>query len=187
MPNTRVKIADDNGNLVGPNENGELLVKLPCSLLGYYKNPEANENAFDDEGWLKTGDIGYFNDLGHLYLVDRKKDIIRYHYFHIFPTEIEQVIQKLEGVKEVCVVGVPEPSVWETLVAVVVRLPGSNLKEEDVSNIVANELTDYKKLRGGVFFVDEDLPKTGSSKVQRRLVKANAEKLYAARNKNGNL
>lgn len=175
--NVQIKIEDDDSNVLNPNERGNILIKLAIPVLCYYKNREATENALQN-GWLKTGDIGYFNDEGHLFVVDRKKDIIRYCYNHIFPTELEQVIQTLESVQEVCVVAIKELVSYELPAAVVVKKAGSNLSEQEVFDIVAEKLTDFKKLRGGVFFVD-DLPKTVTGKVLRRVVQETAENLYS--------
>lgn len=174
-----MKVVDEDGNPLNQNEQGDLLIKTPCPFLGYYKDLEATENSVES-GWLKTGDVGYFNNEGHLFLVDRKKDLIRYNYSHIYPTELEQLIQTLDGVLEVCVVPIKSLEYYEFPAAVVVKIKDSDLKEQDVLDIVAKNLSDYKKLRGGVFFVDQ-IPRTKTDKALRRIVTETANILYQER------
>lgn len=126
---------------MGPNEIGEFLViSSSAQFLGYANNLEATRNAFDSEGWLKTGDLGYFTDDGEIFIVDRKKDMIKYRVNQLAPSELEACIQKLEGVKSVCVVGVPDVVCGDLATALVVKEKESTLTEQDVVDEVASEL-----------------------------------------------
>ena len=137
---------------------------------GYYNNAEATKNAIDDEGFYKTGDIGFFNDEGFLFIVDRKKDIMKYKGYQFNPSEIENVIENIEGVKLVAVVGIPDSIGSDLPTAVVVRQKGfQTLSEESVIAHVAKILPDNKHLHGGVFFIDE-MPLTPNGKIQKKIV-----------------
>lgn len=141
-------------------------------MQGYYNNPEASANATDEEGFFKSGDIGYFDESGGLYVVDRKKEILKYKNYHFNPSEIENVIATITGVELVSVVGIPDQFVGDKAVAAVVKRNGlKGLAEKEIVDYVAQSLPDeHKHLHGGVVFVDE-LPMTLSGKVQRKLVK----------------
>uniref|UniRef100_A0A1I8PMU7 AMP-dependent synthetase/ligase domain-containing protein n=1 Tax=Stomoxys calcitrans TaxID=35570 RepID=A0A1I8PMU7_STOCA len=108
-PNVEIKIIDnDNGKLLGPNELGEICVRSRLPWAGYYKNPELTRAIYDSDGWIYTGDNGYINDEGKLFLSERKVDIRKYAGFHFSPSDIEKVIIELPQVADVCVVGIPE-------------------------------------------------------------------------------
>lgn len=171
-----VKILDDEGNHLAVNEVGELLIQTQFEFLGYYNNPEATLEALDSDNWIHSGDLGKIDEEGYLYIVDRKKDIIKYSNYQINPSEIEEVLERIDGVGTVCVVGIPDLVATDLPAAVIIRKIGSNLTESDVLNEVAKTLPDYKQLRGGVYFVDE-LPMTPSGKVKKRLVKTMAIEL----------
>lgn len=137
---------------------------------GYYNNPEASLQCLDTSGFLKTGDLGYFDDNEVLYIVNRKKDILKYKGHQFNPSEIENVIEAIEGVKLVAVVGVPDSVATDLPIAVVVKQNGfDDLTEQKIKEIVAANLPENKNLHGGIFFVDE-LPMTLSGKVQKNLV-----------------
>lgn len=164
-----IRIVDDNGDNLGPNETGEIVIKSIFKWDGYYGNPEATQETYRD-GWIFSGDLGYFDEEGSLFIVDRKKDILKYKNFHYTPSEIEQVIMELPDVVEVCVFGYPDEVATDLPAAAIVRVERSTLKESDVYEHVAKRMTDYKQLRGGVFFVDS-IPKTASGKNLRKSVK----------------
>ncbi|XP_019539911.3 probable 4-coumarate--CoA ligase 3 [Aedes albopictus] len=170
--NMQVRIVDEDGEPLQVGETGELVVKsIGIPFLGYYKNEEATREALDKEGWFRTGDIGYFDEEKYLYLVDRKKDILKYMGNQVSPSEVEAVIEQMAGVKLVCVTGVPNKTGTSDLVtAVIVKDPSSQLTAEEVEQHVARNLSDPKHLRGGVFFV-EQLPMTSNGKVVRRKVR----------------
>lgn len=137
---------------------------------GYYNNPEATAAAYDDEGFFRMGDLGYFNENGTLFVTDRKKEIWKYKGQHITPSEIENIIEKIEGVGLVSVVGIPHEFFGCLTAVAIVKRPGfENLTEKLIMNRVADELSENKQLHGGVFFFDV-LPTTPSGKIIKRLV-----------------
>lgn len=108
-------------------------------FLGYANNLEASKNAFDAAGWLKTGDLGYFTENGEIFLVDRKKDMIKYLNYQVAPSELESLIQKMEGVQQACVVGIPDMISGDLAAAVIVKDNKSNLTEQDVVDEIASK------------------------------------------------
>lgn len=169
--NMTVKITDESGRKLGPDQKGEICLQYNFKFLEYINNKEMTTNAFDDEGFYKTGDIGYFDTEGRLFVVDRIKDIIKYMNFQISPSDLEDIILKIRGVAQVCVAGIPtEDRSSELATAMIVKQPGSSLSAEEVVDTVNGQVGDYKKLRGGVFFV-EQLPMTPAGKVLRRSVR----------------
>lgn len=176
-PNIEVKIIDDNGHNLGPNETGEIYARYFFPWLGYYGNPESTAEIYDSEGWIHSGDLGYLNNDGNLYIIDRKKDILKYNNYHFSPTEIEKIILELKEVVEVCVFGTPDLIYNYLPSAAVVKVPDSTLTENDVCQHVAERMAHFKHLRGGVYFVDE-LPKTNSGKIVRRKVTSLCIKSY---------
>lgn len=152
---------------LGPNQVGEICVKGPLVMKGYYKNPEATKQAIDPTGWLHTGDTGYYDGDGFFFVVDRIKDLIKYKGFQVAPAEIEAVLLSHSAIADAAVVGIPDEASGEVPAAFVVLQPGQALTAEQVGNFVAAKLSSAKHLRGGVLFVDE-IPKTGSGKILRR-------------------
>lgn len=170
-PNEKVRIVDKQGNYLGPNEHGELLVNSPYKFVGYYKNPEATAKALNN-GWIYSGDIGYFDDNGFLHVCGRDKDVFKSSNFQIYPQLIEDLILKVPGVAEVCVIGIPDLIASNLTACVVVRTQdkfGTNLTAEAIDQHVKENMASVYHLKGGVFFVDS-IPKTSSGKVQRQFV-----------------
>lgn len=124
---------------MGLKEVGEIYVMTPLRFLGYANNEEATRNAFDAIGWLKTGDLGYLTEEGDVFIVDRKKDMIKYLNYQVAPSELELCIQKMEGVKVVCVVGIPDIISGDLPAAVIVKEPKSFLTEKDVIDQIASK------------------------------------------------
>ncbi|XP_031627698.1 4-coumarate--CoA ligase 1-like [Contarinia nasturtii] len=175
---TKAKIIDNDGNRLGINECGELCIMTKFKFLGYFGNEEATNDAVDDEGFLKTGVIGYFDNDNNLYLVDRKKDILKYCSSQISPTELEQYLIKVPSIKAICVVGIPHETVGDLPAAVIVRNENvTSITHDEVEKMITDNFADYKRLRGGVYFVDT-LPLTPSGKILRRCVRETAIKLY---------
>lgn len=178
--NASVKIINAEGNKVGPNDVGEICFKTFYSFLGYYGNPEATAETLDSENWIHSGDIGYIDDDGYIFIIDRKKEILKFNGFQISPSDIENVIACHNGVGLVCVVGIPDPISCDLPAALIVRsnsLIGAQVTAKEIFDLVAEKCTDYKKLRGGVYFVDE-IPLTPSGKFLRRKAKDIAIQLY---------
>ncbi|EDS42065.1 4-coumarate-CoA ligase 1 [Culex quinquefasciatus] len=169
--NIEVKIVDDDGHRLGPNQKGEIRLKHKHPMLGYLYNADATLAAFDEEDFFKSGDVGYFDSDGYLYVIDRIKDIIKFNNYQISPSDLETIIEKIDGVKLVCVVGVPlADKSGDLATAVIERNEGAKLTEQEVVGFVDGQVSDFKRLRGGVRFVDE-LPKSAAGKVLRRVVK----------------
>ncbi|ALU45608.1 long-chain-fatty-acid--CoA ligase FadD [Pseudoalteromonas rubra] len=166
-PSTDLKIINDQGEEMPLGEPGELCVKGPQVMAGYYNRPDATAECLQD-GWFATGDIAIYDEEGFFYIVDRKKDMILVSGFNVFPNEIEEVVAMHDGVLEVAAVGVPHEVSGEQVKVFVVRKDPS-LTEKDIISHCRDKLTNYKvpKL---VEFRDE-LPKTNVGKILRRALK----------------
>lgn len=135
--NTQLKIIDSSGKRCGINEKGEICIKSLYRFLGYYRNEEATKIAIDNEGFLLTDDVGFFDDDGYLNFVDRKKDLLKHCGMHISPIEIENYLLQVEGIKVVCVVGIDDLK-WEHLpAAVVVRNDEGQINEDEIDRLVS--------------------------------------------------
>ncbi|XP_044258783.1 4-coumarate--CoA ligase 1-like [Tribolium madens] len=165
-----LKLVDiETNKTLGPNQKGEFRVKTPFMMNGYYKADCSD--IFDEDGFLKTGDVGYYDTNGCLYIVERLKEMFKYLSWHIVPSVIENVLLEHPEIKEAAVFGMPiNEEVGEAPAACVVLHNGSKVSEEEIGEFVASKLSDREKLRGGVFIVDE-LPRTPSGKLRRRDVK----------------
>ncbi len=168
VPSTDVVIRDDNGLDLPIGREGELCVKGPQVMRGYWNNQTETDEVFTQDGWLKTGDIAQLDEKGFLYLVDRKKDMILVSGFNVYPHEIEEVLASCADVVESAVVGVPSDLTGEAVKAYIVK-KSSELTAEQMITFCRGKLTSYKipKL---IEFVDE-LPKSNVGKVLRRELK----------------
>ncbi|OGT60780.1 MAG: long-chain-fatty-acid--CoA ligase [Gammaproteobacteria bacterium RIFCSPHIGHO2_12_FULL_63_22] len=169
LPSTEVSVIDDDGGHLARGERGELAVRGPQVMRGYWNRPEETAKVFTQDGWLRTGDIGYLDEKGYCRITDRKKDIIIVSGFKVFPNEIEDVVAMHPGVLEVAAVGVPDPSSGEAVKIVVVKKDPA-LTEAGLIAHCRENLTGYKipKL---VEFRTEPLPKSNIGKVLRRLLR----------------
>ena len=165
ISSTEVSIQDENGNLLPQGESGELCVRGPQVMKGYWNREEATANVLSADGWLKTGDVAKMDTEGFIRIVDRIKDMILVSGFNVYPNEVESIIAGHEGVLEVGVIGVPDGKRGEVVKAVIVRKDPS-LTEADVIAHCRKDLTAYKVPRI-VEFRDE-LPKTNVGKILRR-------------------
>jgi len=166
LPSTDVRLITDDGSDAAPGESGEVCVKGPQVMRGYWEKPEANAAAFTADGYFRTGDIGLFTPEGLLKIVDRKKDMIIVSGFNVFPNEVEAVAAACAGVAEAACVGVPDERTGEAVRLYVARTPGSTLTAEQLIAHCRNELTAYKAPKQ-VVFVDQ-LPKSTVGKILRR-------------------
>ncbi|WP_369239003.1 class I adenylate-forming enzyme family protein [Streptomyces sp. R21] len=164
-PNTVVRIVDDEGREVPFGEQGEILVRGPQVVPGYWRRPEATAETFPD-GELRTGDIGFMDPQGWLYVVDRKKDMINASGFKVWPREVEDVLYTHPAVREAAVVGVPDGYRGETVKAYVSLRPGSAADPDDFAEYCKERLAAYKYPRQVEIL--PDLPKTASGKILRR-------------------
>ncbi|KAJ6632792.1 4-coumarate-CoA ligase 1 [Pseudolycoriella hygida] len=159
-----IKITDKNGHRCNVNVDGEICIKTRYKFLGYYGCPEATEELFDAEDYVHRGDIGHFDEKGNLYVVDRKKDLLKYCTFPIAPSEIEDFLIQSPAIAAVCVIGIPDDVATDLPAAVIVRNKGFLITEKEVFNLVSDNFIDSRKLRGCVYFVDS-LPTTPSGKI----------------------
>lgn len=171
-PSTLIQIRNDDGAVLPQGETGELYCKGPQVMKGYWQRPEETAKVIDKDGWLATGDIGYMDEQGFFYIVDRKKDMILVSGFNVFPNEVEEVVALHPKVIEVAAVGVPNDASGE-LVKVFVVAKDKSLTADDIIKHCRAHLTGYKvpKL---VEFRDE-LPKTNVGKILRRELRDEAK------------
>jgi long-chain acyl-CoA synthetase len=174
LPGTDVRLVDDNGADVGPGQPGELIVRGPQVMQGYWQRPDETAKVLKD-GWLSTGDVATMDEEGYFQIVDRKKDMILVSGFNVYPTEVEAVLAEHPGVAEVCVLGTPDPLCGEAVVAFIVRKDRS-LTPEQVRQHAKKELTNYKIPKTVVF--RDDLPKSNVGKVLRKDLKAAAAEAH---------
>lgn len=165
VPETEVITVDDNGTTVGKGERGELWVRGPQVMLGYWQNPQATKDAITSEGWFKTGDYAEIDEEGFIRIVDRKKDMILVSGFNVFPNEVEDWVNSHPGVAESAAIGVSSETSGEEVKLFVVKRQDS-LDEEGVIAHCRKGLTGYKVPKH-IVFVDE-LPKSNVGKVLRR-------------------
>jgi len=138
-----LRIVDNGNNAVKVGEVGEIICQSPLAAHGYYKNPEATNASFRD-GWFYTGDLGYFDEEGFLFVVGRKKDMVKSGGISIYPLEIESVIYSHPAILEAAVIGVPDPQWGEAVKAVVVTKPEAHLKAEELLGFCRERLSGYK-------------------------------------------
>lgn len=165
LPGVDVAIKDDDGISLGVGASGEICIKGPQVMVGYYQQPAENEKAFTEDGFMRTGDIGVMDEFGYIRIVDRKKDMIIVSGFNVFPNELENVISLCPGVVECAAVGVPDSMQGEAIKVFVVKNDPS-MTEEDLAAFCKLNLTGYKRPKY-IEFRDE-LPKTNVGKILRR-------------------
>ncbi|WP_343632943.1 long-chain-fatty-acid--CoA ligase [Roseateles sp.] len=170
VPNTEIAIRDDAGNDVALGERGEICIRGPQVMAGYWNRPGETAQAIDPDGFFKTGDIGVMDADGFTRIVDRKKDMILVSGFNVYPTEIEQVVNMHPGVLECAAIGVPDQHSGEAVKLFVIKKDPA-LAEEDLSSYCHKQLTGYKRPKY-IEFRDE-LPKTNVGKILRRELRTN--------------
>jgi len=168
-PNTETRIVNPaNGADLGVDEDGEVCVRGPQVMRGYLNNQQATESTIDRDGWLHTGDIGHIDADGHLYIVDRLKELIKYKGFQVPPAELEALLLTHPAVADAAVVGRPDPEAGEVPVAFVVLRPGAEATQQEIGDFVAEQVAHYKRL-SRVEFTDA-IPKSASGKILRRML-----------------
>jgi long-chain acyl-CoA synthetase len=168
VPSTEIRICDDDGKDVPLNELGEICIRGPQVMEGYWKNPEETAKVMFPGGWFRSGDIGRMDEDGFLYIEDRKKDMILVSGFNVYPNEIEGVVADMDGILEAAAIGVPDEKSGESVKLFVVRTDDS-ITADDVLNYCRDNMTAYKVPRQ-VEFRDE-LPKTNIGKILRRALR----------------
>ena len=167
MPNTEFRIVDSTtSNDVPTGELGEIWVRGPQVMKGYFHNEEATREMIDEDGWLHTGDVGRADSDGFLYVVDRLKELIKYKGFQVAPAELEAILLSHPEVSDVAVIPSPDDEAGEVPKAFVVRRPAATVSAEILMAFVAERLSPQKKVRR-VEFIDT-IPKSGSGKILRR-------------------
>lgn len=165
IPSTDACVKDDAGKTLAAGEVGELCIKGPQVMKGYWQRPEDTAQAVDAEGWLHTGDMARMDEQGFFYIVDRKKDMILVSGFNVYPNEVEDVIAMMPGVLEVAAVGLPDEKSGEVVKVVIVK-KDPNLTAEMVKEHARANLTGYKHPR--IVEFRKELPKTNVGKILRR-------------------
>jgi 4-coumarate--CoA ligase len=171
LPNTQARLFDhDKGANADEGGEGELWIRGPQVMKGYLNNPDATAETLDAEGWLHTGDIARVDEDGHLYIVDRLKELIKVKGFQVPPAELEALLLQHSAVADAAVIGVPDEEAGEVPKAFVVKKGGQEVSQEDLKAFVAEHVATYKRLHH-VAFVDA-IPKSASGKILRRELRA---------------
>ena len=165
VPSTQVQVVDEDGQMVAFGEVGEICIKGPQVMKGYWNNPDATSRAIDASGWFHSGDVGYMDEGGYIYMVDRKKDMVIVSGFNVFPNEIEAILSSHPKIDEVAVIGVPCEKTGEALKAFVIG-NDVNLRADELIAYCQEKLTSYKVPKQYEFV--ETLPKSPIGKVLRR-------------------
>jgi len=169
LPGIDIAIKDDDGRSLAAGESGEICIKGPQVMTGYYQQPAENEKAFTSDGFMRTGDIGIMDEDGYTKIVDRKKDMIIVSGFNVFPNELENVISLCPGVVECAAIGIADDKQGEAIKVFVVK-NDPTLTEEDLGEYCRQHLTGYKRPKYIEF--RDDLPKTNVGKILRRELRA---------------
>lgn len=165
--NMEAKIVDTNsGECLPPGQPGELWLRGPTIMSGYMGDDEATASTLDSDGWLKTGDLCYFNHEGHLFIEDRLKELIKYKAYQVPPAELESILQSHPEIADAAVVPYPHEEAGQIPMAFIVKQPNSTLNEEQVIDFVAEKVAPYKKVRRVAFV--SSIPKSAAGKILRR-------------------
>jgi 4-coumarate--CoA ligase len=169
VPNTETKIVNPFGEELPIGEDGEVCVRGPQVMTGYLNNAKATADTIDEDGWLHTGDIGHVDEDGHLYIVDRLKELIKYKGFQVAPAELEAVLLTHPAVADAAVIGRADDEAGEIPIGFVVLKADQQASEDDIKAHVASQLAHFKQL-GQVTFIDV-VPKSPSGKILRRVLR----------------
>jgi long-chain acyl-CoA synthetase len=161
-----MQVWDDDGNELPQGEVGEIVIRGHNIMKGYWNRPDANEEAIDEDGWFRTGDMAKVDEDGYFFIVDRKKDLIIRGGYNVYPREVEEVLYEHPQVQEAAVVGVPHDELGEEVGAAVVLEQGASLEAEELKRYVKQQVAAYKYPRR-IWFVDE-LPKGPTGKILKR-------------------
>lgn len=171
---TLAKVVDpesNDGKALGAFQHGEIFVAGPQVMKGYWNNEKATADMVDSDGWLRTGDVGYYDEDGHFFIVDRIKELIKVKGFQVAPAELEEIISTHPAVADVAVIGIPDDQAGELPRAYVVKKPGrESLSDAEVAKFVEDQVAPHKRVRGGVEFVAA-IPKNNMGKILRREIR----------------
>jgi long-chain acyl-CoA synthetase len=165
LPSIDIAIKDEAGNNLPQGQSGEICIRGPNVMSGYYKQPEENAKAFTADGFMRTGDVGIMDERGYTKIVDRLKDMIIVSGFNVYPNELENAVSLCPGVLECAVIGVPDEKTGEAIKLFIIK-KDIGLSEDDVKAYCRQNLTGYKMPKHIVF--RDDLPKTNVGKILRR-------------------
>ena len=166
VPGVEIQIRDEGGKQVEAGEKGEICIRARNIMKGYLNNPEANEAAFWDEEWFRSGDIGVFDEDGYLYIVDRIKDLIITGGENVYPREVEEVLYTRSEVQECTVIGLPDPEWGERVTALIIPQPGESIDPEELNAYLKSRLSSFKVPKE--YRMVEDFPKSPAGKVLKR-------------------
>lgn len=164
-----VAINDSTGFGLPANQTGELWVKGPQNMLGYLNNKKATDEMLLD-GWIRTGDIAYYDNDGFFFITDRLKELIKVKGFQVAPAELEEILRSHPDITDAAVVGVAHKKNGEAPRAFIIKRPESQITEKDVQTFISQKVVEYKRLEGGVQFL-ETIPKNTTGKILRREIK----------------
>lgn len=190
--NQRMLIVSPSGEEVPTGSEGEILIKGPNVFVGYHKNPTATANSMTADGFFRTGDIGYLDSEGNLYITDRLKELIKYNGFQVAPAELEGYLVSHSKVADACVVGVQdEEKATELPRAYLVKADnakniGDSALEKEIKDWINGKVASHKRLRGGIRFVDV-IPKSAAGKILRRVLRDAAKMEHEGRRNNSKL
>jgi long-chain acyl-CoA synthetase len=163
-----LRIFDDEGVEVPLGERGEIVMRGHNTMKGYFRNPEATEEAFRG-GWFHSGDIGYIDEEGDVFIVDRKKDLIIRGGYNVYPREVEEVLYAHQAIREAAVLGVPDEKYGEEVRAVISLMEGCEVTSEDIISYCKEHLAAYKYPR--VVDIIDELPKGSTGKILKRAMR----------------
>lgn len=167
MPGVEMAIFDAQGNRLGPNEIGEIATRSAANMKGYWRKDDATASTIDSQGWLRTGDAGYIDEDGYIYIQDRIKDMIITGGENVYPAEVENAVHGHPHVAEVAVIGVPDETWGESVKAIVVPKPGVTPDADDIIAFARSRIAHFKAPRS-VDFLPTPLPRNPSGKILRR-------------------
>lgn len=177
QPGTLAKVLDlDTDRSLGPLATGELCFKGSQIMKGYIGNDQETKNTIDYEGWLHTGDVGYYDKDGEFFVVDRIKELIKYKGYQVPPAELEALLLANPKIKDAAVIGIPDEEAGELPMAFVVKQPNADLSEGQVAEYINGLTSPAKRLHGGVRFVTE-IAKNPSGKILRRVLKEQVKRV----------
>jgi acyl-CoA synthetase (AMP-forming)/AMP-acid ligase II len=165
-----LRIVDESGQQVPPDEVGELIVKGPALFREYWRLPEVTSEAFTEDGWYRSGDIARMDERGYIYLMDRRRDMIVSGGINVFPIDVERALMAHSAVAEAAVFGVPHQRWGESVTAVVRLRTGMDARAEELRNWLVSRLASYQVPKT-IHLTEEDLPKNASGKVMRREIR----------------
>lgn len=169
LPGVELRIVDAEGNSLPPGESGELLVRGPNVMQGYFEEPEQTAATIDAEGWLHTGDVGCIGEDGTLRILDRLKDVVIVGGFNAYPAEIENILRQHPAIADACVIAWPDARMGEVCAACVIARPGASPTLDELTAWSRERMANYKVPRH--LFVVEDFPRTPLGKIQKFLLR----------------